>query len=91
MRNLIIFFGILFLNGCGDLKINPRGCKGPGLYANEKDQLSKSVSREYYAFTVDREVLLRDLVDCHKVKLAKIEIENKYLLFYKVKVSFTED
>jgi hypothetical protein len=102
MNCLLVLF-LLFLSGCGALRINPKSCNSPGIWgANplstreitreeaEDEKIIDLNMKESFLVFYDRDLRLRDLLNEHKIKceeVKKIRVEIKTTWFLIRKVT----
>ncbi len=91
MNKLFLLLTLLSIVGCSSLKVSPRGCKNEGLWGKETGVYEDKIEKSYFAVFIDREVNLKDIVDCKNLSEIKIEIERSFLFHYKVKINFREE
>jgi uncharacterized protein YceK len=91
MSKTLIILMVLVLSGCSSLRVSPRGCKNNGKWDKEQTVYEDTVEKSYMAFLIDREVFIKDLVDCSRLAAVKVEIERNFFFHYKVKLSFREE
>lgn len=90
-RIVLLTLVFLLLSGCSSLRVSPRGCKNVGKWDKELGVYEDTVEKSYVAFLIDREVFVKDLIDCQNLAAVKVEIERNLFFHYKVKLSFREE
>lgn len=88
---LPLILTLLIVSGCSSLRVSPRGCKNNGLWDKDQGVYEDTIEKSYMAFLIDREVFLKDLIDCKNIAAVKIEIERNFFFHYKIKLSFREE
>ncbi len=87
---MVILFTLL-ISGCSSLRVSPRGCKNTGTWDKELGVYEDKIEKSYVAFLIEREVFIKDLVECNNLAAMKVEIERNFFFHYKVKLSFREE
>lgn len=90
-RYLFAILLLFILSGCGSIMINPRSCNSPGTFGQEIADYDQRVTKEYYAFFIDREVKLKEIIDCRKVSSIKVGITKKMFFKYIVDIQFKDE
>ncbi|MBC7714740.1 MAG: hypothetical protein H7177_15445 [Rhizobacter sp.] len=104
MKKLVMIACLLmFVSGCGSLKITPRSCNTKAVWGSnpassrtstreEMDDekiLDIKAKDEFYVFS-DREIRIRDILESHGIKceeVKKLRVEIKTSWFFKREVS----
>lgn len=103
MRSFLVVMSLVFLTGCGTLRINPKSCKTNAVWGaspassreitreelEEEKVIDIKASEEFYVF-YDRDIRLRDLLEEHGIKceeVKKIRMEIKTSWFFLREVS----
>jgi hypothetical protein len=79
------------LSGCGSLTLSPRSCKTQASYGESNEVYDDYIERDYFAYFVDREVKLKDLIDCEKITKAKVAVTKKFFFKYRIRVDFKDE
>jgi len=90
MKFLSMALICLFISGCGNLIISPRGCQSEGEVGSNLDIYDKKVKFSYFLFLDDLELKLKDLVECKKVDILNVELTRKFLIKHSVVIKYSE-
>ncbi len=85
-----LLFLNLFLVGCGNLIITPRGCQSEGVVGSKVDKYDKKLKLTYYLFIDDLELKLKDLVKCQSIDKINIELTRKFFVKHTVVIHYSE-
>lgn len=83
---MVLVLTMVFLTGCGSLKITPRSCKTNAIWGTnpestreitreelEEEQVIDIKARELFYVFYDRELRLRDLLEEHGIKCEEVK------------------
>lgn len=95
LKKIILFPLLIFLASCGSFTVTPRACRTTGFWG-PKALNEQVITADYYLFTLDKEVMLRDILlehnlQCDQIKSMRLKLTSSFLFKRTVEVYYVTD